>query len=506
VKDFKITSNKAALGALVFLAGLGLVLGTAWAQKAAPGDKGGVSTPKTITAPPTKGVQYVQVPDLIGKTEEVAKEELAKVGLKAGKVLFTTLEKGTPDTVVRQEPKATARVAKGSAVDLWILRARAFPKAKAPEKEPAKVTPEVVQKGKKVYMEFPETVKDVTIFDAKGNKLQHFNKGKRFDVTESVLKTKAGHVKVGYNLMPKGVVSKGGVPIDTYDTQIFFFGEYLMDKSKLFAETISKLYDTSTIENGEPTNDNLNAATNQKPLAPNKRYSGVVGGAEDPRDCLKITSAPGPAVIGNLIEIDVLSGDVVFAVFGPTLNQLFGTTKRYWIALESNVDIYIAMMTQGSSPTPYSIRISSNPIYDMYEPNNDESQPTNILINFPVNGGCLCPITNGLGTHRDTDWYEINLSHPIKIRITVENTLLPAPMKVKISLHSIRWIASSFAAQDGATLYKDLSTIYTNETLPPRLLIEVHTTLSITPCGIGIPPACYTTTGYGYRLMVSEIP
>jgi hypothetical protein len=514
MKGFKITNSNIAFVALVFLVGLGLVLGTAWAQKARTGDRGGVSTPETITAPPTKEVQYVQVPDLIGKTEELAKEELAKAGLKAGKVQFTTLGKGKPDTVVKQKPTATARVAQGSTVDLWVLRERAFPKAKAPEKEPAEVTPEVVQKGKKVYLKFPQTVKDVTIYDDKGNKLQQFNKGKRFEITESVLATKAGLIKVVFSPKPKGKpkggVLKGGPPPPQFIEALINLShlEHLPDLIRGIAIMTA---DKTTIENGEPGNDEIDGATT---VGTGSYYGELDYYADpsDPADFLRITAGSGG--FGTFFVIKVLVGDVELLLYDPTTAYIAtsGYTGKLWIAVKPNVTFYVEVQPTGYDTTQYTISISSRVINDTCEPNDTIAQAKDFHNQILF----LCNVMDNAGNHVGiNDWYKITWQYARKMKLIVRYAGLPDYDDVIIYLYEPdsgpydAHVASARGDNNGVELVVDLPSMYYPGYPDPRFPFpagewKIQVTNSTAgdgiyplPYGKGDAPSCfYRSSGY----------
>ena len=75
----------------------------------------------------------VVTPSLIGKTKTAVDLALKKAGLKLGKIRYATTGKGKPNTVVKQQPVAKTNVARGSAVDIWLLR-KASPTVQKVEK------------------------------------------------------------------------------------------------------------------------------------------------------------------------------------------------------------------------------------------------------------------------------------------------------------------------------------------------------------------------------------
>lgn len=74
-------------------------------------------------AAPMRDQTFVPVPSLVGLTVEDARELLARGKLTLG-ALEEVVVSGVPGTIARQQPRAGARVAAGSAVPVWLVAAR----------------------------------------------------------------------------------------------------------------------------------------------------------------------------------------------------------------------------------------------------------------------------------------------------------------------------------------------------------------------------------------------
>jgi serine/threonine-protein kinase len=68
----------------------------------------------------SSGKELSLVPDFVGKSLKVAKEELAKAGFQLGKVSTTYDEDRRGGLVLKQEPAARAMAEKGAAIDLVV--------------------------------------------------------------------------------------------------------------------------------------------------------------------------------------------------------------------------------------------------------------------------------------------------------------------------------------------------------------------------------------------------
>ena len=80
----------------------------------------------TVTLRVSRGPEQVEVPDLVGQTEEDARSALESAGLRVGKV---TEEESAedPDTVLEQSPAAGDEVDTDTAVDITVARPTPVP-------------------------------------------------------------------------------------------------------------------------------------------------------------------------------------------------------------------------------------------------------------------------------------------------------------------------------------------------------------------------------------------
>jgi beta-lactam-binding protein with PASTA domain len=102
-----------------------------------------LSAPATVTRPPASAPaaeqgtaqQQTTVPDLAGRTVDQARRLLAAAGLEVGAVAEGT-GRGTPGTIMRQQPAAGSVVAPKSSVRLWLV-----PQAVATQQPPVSRPP-----------------------------------------------------------------------------------------------------------------------------------------------------------------------------------------------------------------------------------------------------------------------------------------------------------------------------------------------------------------------------
>jgi eukaryotic-like serine/threonine-protein kinase len=95
----------------------GRVIGTA------PGSGSVVERGSTVVLHVSRGVEQVEVPDLVGDSEDEARSELQDAGLRAGEVTDQENADEEPGTVLEQDPAAGAQVDNGSAVNLVVAAA-----------------------------------------------------------------------------------------------------------------------------------------------------------------------------------------------------------------------------------------------------------------------------------------------------------------------------------------------------------------------------------------------
>jgi hypothetical protein len=510
MKAFKVSKTTATLAALVLL--LGLVLGVLVVQQAVAGDAGtGSGEPMVIAA--RRDTTQAVVPSLIGKDKAQTEKALAEAGLELGTVQFTTSARGKPGTVVQQKPRAKSTVAKGSAVNVVVLLRAA-----------ATVSPKIVQRGEKVFMEFPDTVKDVTISDQKGNKLQQFNTGRRFEITESAVVTKAGRITVKWKSPPPAKLylpwpPLGGTAGDIDHTANFDSSHYVnedifrqvshleqvveqtqADESALALMTP----DTTTIENGEPANNDISGAVQ---ISASGFYSGTVGG-DDPQDYVKIIMGPHQA--GTLVSASVYSGSVKLSHSYPL--ELVEDVDALWFAAAPGETYRIVIEPTTAGETPYTIAISIKPVYDVHEPNNDFQSATPITLGNPING-CFCEAFELGGAQssliNEEDWYKIHLPTPQKIRIHISSVGLGSG-KATLRLYSPdnALFKSATGTNNEAELVVDFPSMFNQSEWQSQgyhnccWRIKVDSTANLFPWGEGVPPDNYKP----YQLVVTAIP
>jgi hypothetical protein len=386
----------------------------------------------------------------------------------------------------------------------------------------AEISPKIVQKGKKVYMEFPEMVKDVTLSDEKGNKLQQFKQGKRFDVTESVLATKAGHIKVSFTPPEKlyapgppsgGTTIAGTLKLDI-DVSDHLTPDFLKQEGfervaetrwgKPIPEPADK--DTETIENGEPANDDVNGATL---ISSAGLYQGTVGG-DDPVDYLELSFSGNTP--GTLVYVWCTWG--VKLTLMNNFGTLAGPDSRVWVAPDHSIHSLYLKVEPISGQTQYDIKIEYNQIVDSNEPNDDCSS-ANITLGVPAQA-TLCQVYSPTILAHDVDCYKLHLTSPVKLRITINNVGLPAG-HVLVGFYTPdcvgnpylcpgnTLIASTMGTNNNATLDIDLPSLYSNPAAFPSGDWKVAISAGQDdpdPYGTGVPPDNYEP----YTLLVEEIP
>jgi serine/threonine-protein kinase len=85
----------------------------------------------TVVLLVSRGVQQVEVPDVVGESEDNARAALEDAGLSAGNVTEQENAEEEPGTVLEQDPAAGGQIDRGSAVDLVV--AAAPPEVEVPD-------------------------------------------------------------------------------------------------------------------------------------------------------------------------------------------------------------------------------------------------------------------------------------------------------------------------------------------------------------------------------------
>ena len=110
------------LGGLAYEASDAYPENTIMNQSLQPGTKVSKGTSVRVTVSRGKAQSEVNVPNLVGKSLNEAKQLLAKTGLQLGNITYQVGYDLLPNTVVDQFPRAGEQVADGQAVDLFVVK------------------------------------------------------------------------------------------------------------------------------------------------------------------------------------------------------------------------------------------------------------------------------------------------------------------------------------------------------------------------------------------------
>jgi hypothetical protein len=454
-----------------------------------------------------KATKQVVIPNLVGKTKTAAESALKKIGLKIGKTHYTTAGKAKPGTVVKQSPTARVRASKGSRVDIWILKKKATRKPKTSKRSHTALSPNLHKKSQRLLLEFPSEVRSVEIYNARGQVIQRFKRGRRFDITQSLKKTRAGRIRVGF------VQKSGGIPqppSPTRDKRIY--ADFRLNRFRDLAAGSMFLTDSSTIEGGEPANNTIHGATTVN----GGRYSGEVGATADADDFLKLTTGAGG--FGTFVSVRVVSGNVRLFLYDPVKSYLDGYANKVWIALRPGTTFYFQVSPTGSTATLYTISIYTKTIMDPYETNDTFSQAKSLSGQRSFLGNVMNSSGDYVGIN---DWYKIHWTVAQNLHLEVTGAGLATGDRVLIYIYdpANQLIVSNeggsdpinVTTNDRSVLRVDLREMYwpawpdPRMTFPPgdwRMLVTNQTAGagSPVPYGTGDAPRCYTQpTGYWRR-------
>ncbi len=455
-----------------------------------------------------KNATLAAVPAVVGKTRAAAELLLKKSGFRAGTVHYGASIKAKPDTVTRQEPAAGKMAAKGSKVDLWLQKPMAPAIMPSAPGKSASIKPKLHTQQKKLLMAFPQRVSNVVVYDSKGKVLQRFHKGQRFDLTQSLIKTNAGRITVGFDPDPDAAVPRISYhrPEDHPERMAFN-----LDNHYRLASRYITIDDDRTIERNEPGNDTITGAARITAGF----YSGVVGG-DDATDYLKAVS--NSRGFGTLVEVRVESGDVELHLYDPVRAYQVSDRRKAWIALTPGTTFYVQVSPTGAGSTDYRLRISYTTIDDAYENNDTDAMAKNLGTQRAFLGNVI----NSAGSHVGvSDWYKSHLAEPQHLRLEVTNAGLASGDQVHILLYQPAYPAPD-ASNEGSSdpvnistaergvLQVDLRSIYEGHPFPTgdwRILVTTATAGAGSPeaFGTGDPPACYTRTT-GYALTKTVLP
>lgn len=497
---FQPYSNKFIVLSLIILVGTVL---NGYGQLAIADIKKATTQNLKAPAKTTKSISAkIMVPGLIGKTRAEAQRMLQKSALRLGKVQALTTVKGRPGTVAKQRPTANTSARKGSAVDIWIIV-----KQKPGQRVQSQIQPKpkFYTRNKKLFMEFSKTVHKIVVFNAKGNVIQRLNSGRRFDITKSLNKTKGGIIYLGIASKPSDPVPMRWDPRDRIP--------YDLGRYRLLARDRFVIEDSSTMGRSEPANDRIGGA----PLLSVGYINGEVGG-EDETDFGMVT-ALGDGT-GTLVQIEVISGDVVLDLWNPTRRRLTGGAgvRKVWIALAPRTSFYFQVSPAGLTSGPYRVRISKNRLNDAYEANDSFAQARTFGSGQAFLGDVIDSGGFNVGFN---DYYKINIDRPQNVQINVTNAGLASGERLTISLYDANGdhvdTESYAGTTSGCVFNHDLRIDWRDAgDWPPfpsgewRILISDHgtnTSGSGAPSayGTGTPPEAYTSTS-GYSMSTTLTP
>ena len=499
--SFKIAPNKVVGLTLTLL--VGLSLNAFGQQKQLPA--------VTIQQPPARTVQSVKpgvrttealavkaaVPGLNGLTRADAEKALAKAGFRIGIVQHTPNGKGRPGTVVKQSPDAKALAAKGSGVNIWILTKRGpgLQRAARPDGSQNQPQPRFQAGKKKLWMTFPGTVPGVVVYDSKGQILQTFGRGRKFDITESLRKTNAG--RIYWDIAPKPGTQVMAMRWDPKDRTLFSLAQY----RNLIQKWIIPV-DDRAMADSEPGNGLIGGAARLGVGYVN----GEVGGG-DAADFGQVTALG--AGTGTLVKVEVVSGSVALYLYGPTQTYLDGGSSQVWIALAPSTPFFFEVRPTGSTATSYRIRISKKQLHDAYEANDTPAQAKTHSSGRAFLGNLI----NSSGAHVGfNDYYKIRIDEPKNVRINVTHAGLAAGKRVTVALYDPNGTlvsSENYAGNANGCLFNyDLRPDWDDPSYPVpfpagdwRILVSEYSSNtsgigSPSAYGLGDPPAAYTRTDH----------
>jgi len=493
-------SKKVVAISVVVWLGMGLCV---YGQQKKPITDPGKSPVPSVQAPRTiPKAALVKTPDLIGKTKGSAELVLKQNGLKMGRIRNTPIGKGKPGMVVKQHPGALTPVARGNAVDLWIMTKAGIGLQKYGPSAQAQPQPRFYARRKQLFMELPETVHKVVVFDDKGKVLQQFNRGRRFDITESLIKTNGGSIYLGIAPDPGSAVPMRWDPRDR--------APYDLARYRNLARGWIVREDETSMGRSEPANNSIGGA----PLLSAGVVEGAVGG-DDAEDFGKVTvSGDGT---GTLVQVEVISGSVQLDLYDPTQRSVDGGASKIWIALAPSTTFYFRVSPNGFTATDYRIRISKNRLNDVYETNDSFPQAKT----FGAGQAFLGNVINSSGAHLGfNDFYKVRIAEPKNVRIAVANIGLASGKRVTIALYDATntLVTSEYddGSADGCVLEYDLRPDWAGVDYPPfpngdwRILISEQASNtsgvgSPSAYGLGDPPAAYTRAS-GYSMTTTLTP
>jgi len=361
---------------------------------------------------------------------------------------------------------------------------------RVPEKKNSKITPKLIKQNKKVFLKFPEEVRDITLYDEKSERIQHFTKGRQFDITESIKKSKGKGVKVIFFRGEMGrSIPDGASPIE--EDRI----SSILPTLKLYRDLSSLLGWLRDVDRTEPENDSITGAF----AAGRGNVTGEVGG-DDAVDYIKFTT--GSEGFGTYVQVNRTSGNVNLHLYDPARRYLDWDGNKVWIALAPSTTFYVQVEPRGADSTEYELNIDVSPINDVLEPNDNFSQAKSLGTS---GNSVLCNVFTSTGSYIGIrDYYKFNLTEEKLVRVSVSNAGLESGRSVSISLYDEgnTLHLTENGSNNGAVLNHDLRGRYSAD-WPPfpagqwRILVSTHSETNAKAYGTGDGPECYTDpTGY----------
>ena len=364
------------------------------------------------------------------------------------------------------------------------------PGKREPGKKDSKITPKMIKQNKKVFLKFSEEARDITIYNDKAGKIQQFKKGRQFDITESIKKSKGKNIKVIFfrGEMGRGI-SEGASSVEEDPISS------ILPTLKIYKDLSSLLNWLRNVDNAEPENDNIIGSF----AASRGRISGEVGG-DDAADYIKFTT--GTTGFGTYVQVNRTSGSVNLHLYDPARRYLDWDANKVWIALAPGATFYVQIEPRGSASTEYELNIDVSIINDGLEPNDSFTQAKSL--SSPGNS-VLCNVFTSAGGYIGIrDYYKFNLTEEKLVRVSVSNAGLESGKRVSISFYDEdnTHHLTEEGSNNGAVIEYDLRGLYSAD-WPPfpagqwRILVSTHSPDDTRAYGTGDGPECYTDpTGY----------
>ncbi|MEN2985044.1 MAG: hypothetical protein ABDH16_00025 [Thermodesulfovibrionaceae bacterium] len=272
-------------------------------------------------------------------------------------------------------------------------------------------------------------------------------------------------------------------------------------------EKIRKMLPGTNTDQYEPNNDLYHS----KLINPG-RYSGTVGGLDDPSDFF-IIKVPSSSIFGYLVTFEITFGDAQVFIYSQNKTYLDGYRKKAWVALKPDLNVYVEVRSTTQNKTDYNLDVTIREIRDEFEPND-----TYIQAKFRNEGNFWGHLCNVLDHNDDSvgvnDWYSFPLNQPKKLKIEVRNAGLPVTDRVFIYLYepdAVSLVASTesnWGTSERATLIVDLPSFYAGYTFPVgnwKILVTNYAAGASgypLPFGVDNPPQSYYRK---YDLIISEL-